>query len=215
LNNKEDSRIYRRNLPHIQPEEAVFFITYCLDGVLPIDRISQIKDERELKKKEILREQKLSKNELNEKLRTLHDFYFGKYEALLDNPNCGRLDLEVAEIAQIVKDSLHHLEQKEFELICYCIMPNHVHLIIKPNDKVLFRILQSHKSFTAKLANKKLGKSGKFWQSESFDHMIRDEYWLAQKIQYTLNNPVKAKRVEQWFQWPHSFINPLYSQFAP
>jgi hypothetical protein len=53
-------------------------------------------------------------------------------------------------------------------------------------------ILHSWKSFTAKEANKVLGRCSDFWQPESYDHLIRDEADFNHQVRYVLENPAKA-----------------------
>ena len=212
----EEQRTYRRNLPHIQPEGATFFITYNLDGALPSKVVAELRHARALEIQKIkAQEGELSEQELKKRLRKAHDLYFGKYEELLDDPKSGPTFLRKPEIAQIVKDSLHHLDGKKYTLICYCIMPNHVHKIVKDTKQVLFRIMQSHKGFTGFEANRAMSREGQFWHRESFDHQIRSDNWLKEKIQYILLNPSKAKLVKDWRAWPHWYIHPDYEWMAP
>lgn len=80
-NSKE---FYRRNLPHWQPKAAVLFITARLYGSLPKNKIEEL---RYFRLEEIKRLQGLllSKTELQEKVRTSQELYFGKFDALLDH----------------------------------------------------------------------------------------------------------------------------------
>src|SRR2546429_8975150 len=76
-------------------------------------------------------------------------------------------------------------------------MPNHVHVLVRPAmEHKLPDILQSWKSFTAKEANKVLGRTGEFWQAESFDHIVRDEQQLQKVTLYIQENPIKARLPE-------------------
>jgi putative DNA methylase len=90
-------------------------------------------------------------------------------------------------------------------------MPNHVHVVVWPRPpETLSRLLHSWKSFTAKEANKLLERAGGFWQSESYDHLIRDDADHARCVTYTINNPVSARlcaRSEDW-QWSSAYRPP-------
>ena len=70
----------------------------------------------------------------------------------------------------------------------------HVHVVVWPfAGQTLSAILHSWKSFTASSANKLLCRAGQaFWQTESFDHWIRDGAEHARLTAYVHNNPVKA-----------------------
>ena len=97
------------------------------------------------------------------------------------------------ELSAIVENALRHFDGDRYLLGSYVIMPNHVHVLVRPTmEHKLPDILQSWKSFTAKEANKSLGRSGGFWQDESFDHIVRDEQQLQKFSRYIEENPLKA-----------------------
>jgi len=196
----EEKRTYRRNLPHIQPEDGIFFITFRLDGSLPIEVIKKLQEERDLMIAQIK-----SKSDLKSDILRAHNIYFDKFDALLDNPSTGPTYLADKKIAAIVKDAIHFLDDKDYKLICYTIMSNHVHMINYKTRRVLHRILQSLKRFTGKEANKLLNRQGTFWQKESYDNLIRGREDLTNKIDYVLNNPVKAGLVDNWEDWEFSY----------
>ncbi|GAB3999579.1 hypothetical protein GCM10028807_50190 [Spirosoma daeguense] len=87
-------------------------------------------------------------------------------------------------------------------------MPNHVHvlLIILENNVPFYRILQRLKTHSAVQANKLLNRVGQtFWQSEIYDHVVRNKESFKRIIAYILQNPVKAGLVENWQDWPHTY----------
>ena len=65
--------------------------------------------------------------------------------------------------------------------------------------------MQSIKGYTARKANKVLGRSGSFWEHESYDRWARDAEELQRMVLYIANNPVKAGLVESWRDWPWSY----------
>ncbi|MBF9223056.1 hypothetical protein I2H31_18280 [Hymenobacter sp. BT662] len=71
----------------------------------------------------------------------------------------------------------------------------------------LVKTLQRLKSYTATRANKVLGRTGAFWQAESYDHVVRNGE-LERVLAYVVENPVKAGFVEDWEQWPHTYLAP-------
>jgi REP element-mobilizing transposase RayT len=90
-----------------------------------------------------------------------------------------------------------------YELDAYVVMPNHVHLLVFPKTSPS-RFLKSIKSYTAREANKMLTRTGQpFWQSETYDHWVRDAQERQRIRAYIENNPVKAglARSPEQFSW--------------
>ncbi|MCB0779139.1 MAG: transposase, partial [Flavobacteriales bacterium] len=61
----------------------------------------------------------------------------------------------------------------------------HVHVLVVPlPGHDLSQITHSWKSYTAKEINKMLGRTGQFWQAESFDHLVRSAAHLERFEHY-------------------------------
>ena len=82
-----------------------------------------------------------------------------------------------------------------YELIAFSIMPNHVHLLIKPLKK-LASVMHTIKGSSAKLTNEIMGISGKFWANDYYDRAIRNEKNFEIIYEYIKNNPVKLGEAE-------------------
>lgn len=206
----DEPREYRRNLPHIQPEEGIFFITFRLKDSLPLSVIERLK--KNAQKREIDEyKTKENFNKIDKSFKHFEDFI--EFDEHLDQAGFGPTHLKNPRIATIVADAIHYLNGKNYKLICYCIMPNHVHLIIYKTRRILFRILQSLKRHTAREANNILSSKGSFWQKESYDRLIRDRNDLAEKIEYTINNPVKAGLVDDWRDWKFTYCEDEFLEY--
>ncbi len=200
---------YRRRLPHLQPEEGTFFVTYRLSGSIPMALLRKWKTEL-VNEKALIESSLLSKADVQNKLAEAYQRqFFCKYDPYLDrNPN-GPYWLSKPEAAKVVADSLAYCGENFFHLWAYCIMSNHVHALftLREGSPPLYDAIGRHKSFTGNEANKLLGRKGDFWQHESYDHMIRDERSFVRILNYILENPVKAKLVQQWQDWPWTFCS--------
>ena len=191
---------YKRRLPHIQIAGVTYFITFRLTNSLPIEALDK------------LAEEKRKINSLPESLKeSAHQAWFAKYDEYLDMALHGNLFLKNEQIAAMVADSIRFRDGKIYDLISYCIMQNHVHLVCTPLEKLagtyfgLTEILHSLKRHTAREANKILQRSGAFWQDESYDHFIRDDDELERIVKYVLYNPVKAGLVKEHTNWKWSY----------
>ncbi|MDP3148153.1 MAG: hypothetical protein Q8N83_03390 [Ignavibacteria bacterium] len=121
---------YKRHLPHYQPLGYTYFITFRLAGSLPLSTIQKLKMEKEAFLRQIAGLE--SKKEKFERYHEFQTTYFEKFDALLDNPNYGDHWFTIDSVAVIIKDAIHFYDGKAYELVCYCIMSNHVHLVITP-----------------------------------------------------------------------------------
>ncbi len=73
-------------------------------------------------------------------------------------------------------------------------MPNHVHVLFNPlGAKTLSDIIKSWKQFSAKEINRRENTSGKFWQSNYWDRLIRSQEHFDWTKQYIQNNPKNLK----------------------
>jgi REP element-mobilizing transposase RayT len=122
-------------------------------------------------------------------------------------------------VRSIVLDCCLHDNEKKFDLRVAVVIPDHVHLIFTPlldRDAMevfsLATIMDAIKGASAHKINKSLGRKGRVWQPESFDHVVRSSEGLDAKIQYLLENPVRQGLVSQWaaypWLWKKSFVNP-------
>jgi putative transposase len=203
---------YRRRLPHIQPPEGTFSITYRLAGSLPKSIVQKLKDEYEGERLEILCEHKGDKKAARKELTALRNAYFQKMDRYLDQALHGPTWLSDPKVAEIVMESLHHVENEfnYWKIWSYCIMSNHVHLecTLTSSAPPLNLVMKSHKTFTSTQSNRYLGRTGSFWQEESFDRLVRDPVDFYNRVFYTINNSVEAGLVEDWQQWPYTYVHP-------
>jgi REP element-mobilizing transposase RayT len=125
-------------------------------------------------------------------------------------------------VRQVVLDCCLHDNEDKFDLRVVIVMPDHVHMIFIPlvNQQEmeiysLAAIMDGIKGASAHMVNKLLGRKGRVWQAESFDHVLRSAESLDAKVAYLLENPVRAGLVSNWAEYPwvwrRAFVNP----FAP
>jgi len=199
-NNLSFREFYKRRLPHIQIAGATYFITFRLANSLPQEALNRLAEEK----------QKIARLPESQK-ESAHRAWFAKYDDYLDMAQHGNLYLQNEQIADIVAESIQFRDGKVYDLISYCIMPNHGHLVCTPLEKSdrtyisLTEILHSLKRHTAREANKILQSSGAFWQDESYDHFIRDDAELDRIVKYVLYNPVKANLVKKQMDWKWTY----------
>lgn len=92
------------------------------------------------------------------------------------------------------------------EIWCYCLMPNHVHLIVVPSDEDGLRrtFADAHRRYTGYI-NARMRETGHLWQGR-FGSVVMDEEHLAYAVRYVSMNPVRAKLVERAEDWRWSSV---------
>ncbi len=208
-------RIYKNDLPHWQWENAIYFVTFRLQGSLPKSVIQKLKEEQELQKNKLLKKG-LTEHKTKLELKKMRHLYFGKFDHLLNNSSSGPHHLAKNNFANIVADAIMFFNEKRYVIINYTIMSNHVHLLIYKLQMELHEIMGSIKKYSAKQINRELKQTGnKFWQYESFDHIIRNEEELNYYIQYNLLNPVVVNLTKNWQDWKWNYIHKDFLKYAP
>nr|VFJ87620.1 MAG: REP element-mobilizing transposase RayT [Candidatus Kentron sp. LFY] len=174
---------YSRNyLPHLDAPHIFQSITFRLYDALPREVILRLEEQARAK------------------LITDIEKRCG-IESYLD-AGYGACWLRRPEIARIVQDVLQYFDGERYRLLAWCIMPNHVHVLIETfRGHPLGKVLLSWKSFSARKANVLLEREGYFWQREYFDRYVRDAEHHEQLVFYIENNPVKAGFVERAEDW--------------
>ncbi|HOD83092.1 MAG: Valine--tRNA ligase [Planctomycetes bacterium ADurb.Bin126] len=192
-----ESGVARRTgayLPHWEKVGGTYAVTFRLADSLPKHVLEAWAREREI----IVQRAKQQGRELTyQERKELHYLYSQRVDSFL-NSGQGKCELRNPQVAGIVHDALFHFARDRYELIAWCIMPNHVHVVVAPlGENKLSEILHSWKSFTAKQANTILDRTGQFWQEEYYDHLIRDEEDFNHSVNYVLGNPVSAN-LKDW-----------------
>ncbi len=98
--------------------------------------------------------------------------------------------------------------EQPFKLYHYCLMNNHVHLIIETNKTTeLSKLMRRLNLFYYNHYKRKYGYAGHFWQ-DRFKSLLmeKDEYLLTCGL-YIERNPVRAKMVDSPEKYLHSSYN--------
>jgi len=178
------------NLPHWRQEGVTYFVTWRTADSMPRERVEQWQRERE----EWLAKhpEPHSKSEKAEYDRLFPE----RWEMWLDECH-GECLLARPELKAVVESALRHFDSQRYRLDEFVVMPNHVHVLVTPLEAHrLSEIVQNWKSYTAHEINRRLGRSGLFWQKESFDHIVRSADEMERIRRYIRDNPkllVEAK----------------------
>ena len=176
------------DLPHWRQEGVTYFVTFRTADSLPQEKLKQW----QLEKERWLHDHPepcdgKAKREFYEKFpeRLQHWLDQGYGECVLKDQDCKK----------IVEEALRHFDGQRYDLDEFVVMPNHIHVLVTPKaGHELSEILHSWKSFTATEINKRMGRSGAFWQKESFDHIVRNPDQVEKIRQYIKEHPAYSGR---------------------
>jgi REP element-mobilizing transposase RayT len=172
----------RRNLPHLETDGGIYFVTFRLADSLP--RLALLRIYNGIHPNP----DSNSKTARHLPARRLSP----RIEKFLDS-GAGACVLARPDIAFVVARSLATFAGTRYRLFAWCIMPNHVHVVLQPSDAwSLSRIIHSWKSFTVTRANELLKRTGEFWQREYCDHLVRDGNDFTRLVRCILENPARA-----------------------
>jgi putative DNA methylase len=209
--------VTRRNLPHWYVPGAMHFVTYRLADTIPNAVLHDLRQKRQAR----LHKKPTAGMSLATHQANTHKQFFAEYDAYLDRGGTVNW-LASPAIAAMIRGNLYHHNGSKYDLLAYCVMPNHVHVLLQPrytaaqppsdaeasepderpdHQSPLSEVMHSLKSYTAHEANKLLRRSGQFWQHESYDHWVRDEDELERIVKYIAWNPARANLVQKPHQW--------------
>lgn len=204
---------FQRKLPHLQPEGCILAITIRYRFDLPNDVLMML---HKMKKEY----NEIKKNLQQEEYINFKDYSYEMYDDYLSKYNSCKINLLQPEYLSKIKENLHEWQDKKYFLYAYCVMPNHVHILLRPlTDEngsfyALSGIIHTFKRRTSGFFAKLPHYRSPFWQNEYYDHAIRDERDFSNQLQYILNNPVKAKFVEDYKSWAGIYLNELEDLFC-
>ena len=93
---------------------------------------------------------------------------------------------------KLIKIILHKKADETFKLYAYCIMDNHLHLIVKEQKETISQIIKKIAISYAYYFNNKYKRVGHLFQDRYKSETIEDEPYLLSVIRYIHNNPEKA-----------------------
>jgi putative transposase len=137
-------------------------------------------------------------------MRFLRKFKDGAIYHVTSEINRNEMELRSSWIKAMLLVFINRAKKKySFQLLYFCIMDNHIHLVIKPTKgKDLSSIMQWIKGNFARYWNKvHHKKSGHLWGKRFFSKIIDNVTQLFAVLNYIDKNPEKAglvKRAEDW-----------------
>ncbi|MBW9172912.1 transposase [Clostridium estertheticum] len=102
----------------------------------------------------------------------------------------------------IIEETMEHFSN-DYEIICYCLMDNHIHILLKTKERHMKDFMARVNSIYAKFFNDKYNYVGHLYQDRYFAELIESDSQMLDTSRYIHLNPVKANMVEKpgEYQW--------------
>jgi putative transposase len=103
--------------------------------------------------------------------------------------------------AELFLETLQHYRKEgNFKLHAFVVMPDHIHLLLTPNELTLERVMMLIKGgFSRRLESK-----FPFWQRSFTDRRMRDKEDFLKHLNYIHHNPVRARLCQRPEDYPYS-----------
>jgi glycosyltransferase involved in cell wall biosynthesis len=191
---KEITR-HRHVLPHWQQAGKLVFVTWRLADSLPQEKLTELREQKRQW------EQEHPKPWSADEEFAFHDQFDEQIERWL-NAGMGSCVLQRPEARQGLIDTLHHADGKDYDLLSYVVMPNHVHLLFRLRAGAeLEKVIQAWKSISSRRIAKHTGQKGECWQAGYRDRLIRGPEHLEGVLNYIRRNAPEAKLRDGAFEW--------------
>ena len=111
----------------------------------------------------------------------------------------------------LMKEAMNYYENK-YKVACFCLMDNHVHLLIQTTDLHIKEFMTRLNSIYARYFNKKHNYIGHLYQSTYYSELIETDKQMLETSRYIHLNPVRAKMVEKPEEYVWSSCNLLFNK---
>ena len=184
--------------PHWSQAGAVVFITFRTADSIPRSVVEAWNREKQLWLQNCLgrsvADVQLAQQFLSPADHVRYRQTFGRQREMFLDTCHGECLLRDEQLAAIVAKSLLHFDGQRYCMGDFVVMPNHVHLLaVFPTAEAMHRQCDSWMHFTAHEINKAISRTGKLWQEEPFDHLVRSPEQYDYLRRYLAENPQKAK----------------------
>jgi putative transposase len=191
----------RGYLPHCDFPGLVQLVTFRLEDSMPASRRGEWEH---LLKIENVRERRM------------------KLEEYLDR-GAGKCALRTLRVSRLAEDALLYFHKERYDLLAWCVMPNHIHVLVHTWETPLAKMVQSWKRYIATEAeaflperrsptrpdgvsatNAPARRAALQWQREYWDTFMRNDEQQRKAVKYIESNPVKARLCREADEWAFS-----------
>ena len=126
------------------------------------------------------------------------------HHAIQRGNNKQNIFIDAADRQSFLSDLEKYSIENKVSIGAYCLMTNHVHLLLYPEaESGLIAFMKIVSQMHSQRMNRKYGRSGKFWENRYKLHIVDPDYeWVVAR--YIDLNPVRANMVKQAVDYEYS-----------
>lgn len=198
--------------PHKERENAIYHIGFRLYDSIPQTTIRELQIKRVQMKTRVMEAQgQLSEYDCEQ----IDRLFSSEIERLIDN-GYGSCIFNENKNCEIMCNVLTSDSGSKYELYAWCIMPNHIHVLMSLLEKnKLADVVHAWKSAASHLINKKRNAIGRLWQRDYFNRIIRDYNHYLRTKEYIWNNPDKAGLHDWSWRWKTHGVDEIVQKESP
>jgi REP element-mobilizing transposase RayT len=117
-------------------------------------------------------------------------------------PSGKRLFVEAADYVRYLGLAKREIERRTWQLFSYCLMPNHVHLLLRTPDRDLSLGIQRVHGDFARYLHDRHGTHGHVFGARFHNRLVRSDRHLVACLRYIARNPVAAGLAATPGAWP-------------
>ena len=209
----------RLGQPHFHHFGATFSVTTMVRDAVPRQELETLREKRAIALGEISASNSCISNDRKSEI---HEDFERQMEYLLNARRSQEHPFRVKRAAQIVLERLKALDDRYYILHAACVMSNHLHLLIDFSIQVpedwdgqkeipgycnLSEVMRRLKGGISFQINKECQRNGTLWAAGYYDRNIRSAKHFRKVLAYIINNPVNAGLVEQWNEFPYTYLS--------
>lgn len=136
----------------------------------------------------------------------------GIYHIMLRGIDGRNIFIDNEDREKFIKTLYKAKEKGKFLLYGYCLMDNHVHLLIKEGEEIGTTIKRITVGYV-QWHNNKYGRTGHLFQNRFQSEVVESESYLLVVLRYIHENPVKAKIVKKASEYEWSSYNKYINKY--
>jgi REP element-mobilizing transposase RayT len=172
----------RRRLPHLVQPDVIYFVTFRLADSIAQSKLLQWAEE-------LSRWQAANPPpHTPAQQKQYAELGYRRIERWLDRGE-GSCLLRQGEPQEHLRACMEAYDGDRYWLGDYIVMPNHVHALVQVRGAAQLQlVVRAWRNASTHRINRQLGRHGRLWQDDWFDHIVRDDEALARIRAYIRNN---------------------------